>query len=141
MSVPKPKRDTGRLEVDVKATELASYTLKITANAKTFTPEHRDLAEMIRKTALDISILVFTANEIVVKNSETRYRERLLKQEEAAIKCNELYQLIEIAKPVFRLRAKRCYYWQTLVINVRGLIRAWQSGDITRMKPKGSAKM
>ena len=60
MSVPEPLRHKGRLEVHVKAQYLASYTIKILSNNKTF-PAEVDyvLTDRIKGCALDIYAKAF----------------------------------------------------------------------------------
>ncbi len=132
MSVPVNQRSHGKLEVCIKAHELCCYTLKITANDKIFVPQfHESLTKHIEDTALAVHILCWEANNVVVKSTE-EFKMRQHYQDEAAIKCNVLLSLIDMAKNLFHLTTKRVTYWSNLVIETRNLIRKWRESDITR---------
>lgn len=132
MSVPVNQRSQGKLEVCVKALDLASYTLKITANKKIFAEElQRSLTDKITGTALDIWTNVWTANNVRVKE-EGDLDERLRLQQEAARLCNILLSLIELAGKVFHLTSKRVSYWTGKTVEVRNMIRAWRESDRKR---------
>ena len=136
MSVPANQRSHGRLEACVKAHALCVYTLQITSNKKVFAAEYQTaLTDKIIATALNIHTLAWSANNTLVKTPEDlRKRQRL--QEDAAIQCNILLSLIEIAKPIFHLTSKRVIYWSEMTIEARGLIRAWKETDARRYKEK-----
>lgn len=132
MSVPVNQRTQGKLEVCVKALDLASYTLKITANKKIFAEEfQQSLTDKVNGTALDIWTCVWTANNVLVKDKED-LDERLRLQAEAARQCNVLLSLIELAGKVFHLTYKRVAYWTGKAVEVRNLIRAWRESDKKR---------
>lgn len=137
MSVPVNQRGHGKLEACVKAHELCCYTLQITANKKVFTEEYSEaLTCRIIDTAIQIFLLCWSANNILVKKGETDLEERLKErnhlQDEAAIQCNNLLSLIQIAKKLFHLSSKRVVYWSERTIETRNLIRAWRSSDRKR---------
>lgn len=68
MSVPEPKRHKGRLEVHVKCQYLASYTIKILANEKTFPPDvDKELICRIKNCAIDIYVKAWEANRLNAK--------------------------------------------------------------------------
>lgn len=136
MSVPVNQRTHGKLEACVKAHDLCCYTLKITANKKIFNEEFQSaLTDRINDTALSIHTLCWTANNILVNSAEDMDR-RLLLQEQAAIECNNLLCLMDIAKSIFHLSTKRVVYWGNLTIDVRSLIRAWRESDRKRYSAK-----
>ena len=134
MSVPEPKRDEGKLEVCEKARELCQYTITITKNQNIFLPDFQTvLIDKINQLAIDIHVEVWTANNVLVRSPEhLKYRRRL--QESAAIKCNTLLALIDLAKPMFHLSGKRVVFWSKKVIRVRSLIRGWRDSDAERYK-------
>lgn len=134
MSVPVNKRTQGKLEVCVKAHDLCVYTLQITKNKNIFVPEYQDaLTNKIVQLAIDIHAEVWSANNVLVKSPETlKYRLKL--QQSAAIKCNVLLAMIDIAWSLFHLSGKRVRYWSKRVIETRNLIRAWCSSDAERYK-------
>lgn len=134
MSVPENSRTKSKLEVCVKAHDLCCYTLQIAANKKIFTEEYqRSLTDRIVETAIGIHCDCWNANNIYVRDAED-YQERKRLQEEAARKCNILLSLMDIAKPLFHLTAKRVYYWGKLTIEARNLIRAWRDSDKKRYR-------
>lgn len=136
MSVPVNQRTHGKLEVCVKAHDLCCYTLQITANKKNFTQEFQEsLTNRIVEAAIDIHTLCWSANNILV-NSVDDLRERTMYQEKAAIKCNILLSLIDVAKRIFHLSTKRVTYWAGKTIETRNLIRALRESDLKRYSAK-----
>lgn len=136
MSVPVNQRSHGKLEAAVKARDLASYTLKITANKKIFAEEYQEaLTDRIIASAIAIHTKCWSANNVLVNSREDMAR-RLALQEEAVIECNNLLSLIELAQPVFHLTSKRVVYWSQKTIEVRGLIRGWRDSDRRRYSEK-----
>ena len=136
MSVPVNQRTHGKLEACVKAHDLCRYTLQITANKKNFTQEFQEsLTNRIVEAAIDIHTLCWSANNILV-NSVDDLRERTMYQEKAAIRCNILLSLIDVAKQIFHLSTKRVTYWAGKTIETRNLIRAWRESDLKRYSAK-----
>ncbi len=132
MSVPVNQRTHGKLEACVKAHDLCCYTLQITANKKIFMTQYQEaLTNRIIEAAVTIHTLCWSANNIKV-DSEYDYNERIRYQDKAAIQCNVLLSLIEIAKKIFHLETRRVTYWSGLVIDTRNLIRGWRSSDKKR---------
>lgn len=132
MSVPVNQRTESKLEVFVRAHDLAVYTIKITSNTKNFPEEYRHaLTDKITRTAIRIFTKVWAANNVMVR-TEDDYRMRRGLQEEAAVLCNVLLPLIEIAWKVFHLESKRVRYWTGKVLDVRKMIRAWREADAGR---------
>lgn len=132
MSVPVNKRSHGKLEACVKAHGLCCYTLQITANSNVFLPKYQEaLTNRIIETAINIHTLCWSANNVLVNSTED-LAERNHFQEQAAIQCNVLLSLIEIAKKIFHLSTKRVTYWSGLAIDTRNLVRAWRLSDIKR---------
>jgi len=136
MSVPVNQRSHGKLEACVKAHDLCCYTIQITANKKVFLPEFQEsLTNRIIESALSIHTLCWSANNILV-NSVEDFKERIMYQEKAAIQCNVLLSLIEIAKPIFHLSTKRITHWSGMTIDSRNLIRGWRDSDKKRYSAK-----
>ena len=135
MSVPVPKRTSGELEINTLARSLCVYTLQITDNEKNF-PGCRSFVENVRDAALEIHMLCWRANNIRVSGDAERYAARMEAQNKAADRCNDLYALIEIAKPLYHMSSKRAVYWQGLVVGVRNSIRAWHESDAKRLRPE-----
>lgn len=123
----------------VKAHALCCYTLKITSNKKVFTEEYREpLTDRITSIAIDIHILCWTANNIIVNSAED-LRDRSELQRRAVIQCTNLLSLIDIAKSMFHLSTKRVVYWGGLALETRRLISAWRESDRKRYSAKFGA--
>lgn len=135
MSVSKPLRQEGQLEINVEARALCTYTLLITSNEKHFPVEQKSFTEKLRDAAIEIHLLCWEANNIRVDNDSDKYNRRIALQNEAADKCNRLAALIDVAKPVFHLSSKRTIYWMKLTLELRNKIRAWRDSDVKRLKP------
>ena len=136
MSVPVNRRGHGKLEANVKALDLCTYTIQITKNKNVFTEEYQEaITDRIIATAIEIHMLCWTANNILV-NSPEDLANRLSLQEQAAIQCNNLLSLIQIAKPLFHLSSKRVVYWGGKAVDTRNLIRAWHDSDRNRYAKK-----
>lgn len=132
MAVAEGERSQSKLEVIVKTLDLATYTIRITNNPKVFLPEYRSsLTDDIIRTAKDIYIDAWTANNVLVKTADD-WKIRKALQERAARNCNNLLALMQMAKSVFHLKSKRVKYWGEKTITVRGYIRDWRDGDSQR---------
>lgn len=91
MSVPEPLRHKGRLEVHVKAQYLASYTIQILANHKTFPPElDSELVRRIKDCAISIYAKSWSANKINATTNKVNREMRYRLQREAWMLCNEM---------------------------------------------------
>lgn len=135
MSVPVNERSHGKLEAYFKAFELATYTLKITANKKVFTVEYQEqLTDLIIKAALEVYLMVGDANDLIVKTEKDHknFLDRIDLQKQAVKKCSDLNKLILLAKPIFHLSSKRVKYWVGLTNETKSLIKAWCNSDYKR---------
>lgn len=133
VAVPESKRGTGKFDVLIKANDLTVYTIRITKNPKNFAPEYQTaLTDDIIRTAKDIYVKCWTANNIKVGEDAEKWKERKRLQEEAARDCNNLLALMQIAKTLFHLETKRVKYWGKKTIEVRNRIRDWKDGDSRR---------
>ena len=134
MSVPQSLRSESKLDVIIKARSLASYTIQITKNPKTFPPEYNNgITNRIIESATKIYMNCWTANNIYVKSVED-LQERLWLQETACLECNNLLALIQLAQPIFHLKTNRIKFWGSKAIEVRNKIRAWNESDKKRYK-------
>lgn len=134
MSVPVGRRQKNKFEVMLEAQALTVYTIKICCNKKVFLPEYQSaITDDIIRTAKDIYVNIWQANNILVKEKAHAVK-RLELQREAAMQCNNLIALMQIAKTVFHLSSKRIKFWGASTIKVRGLIRAWAEADKKRYK-------
>lgn len=130
MSVPSGKRKESKLEVLVKAKDLAVYTTKICMNKNIFLPEYEYVVtDHIVDYSIQIFTLCWTANNVMVKGDEEKLKYRQECQTKAILYCNNLLALIEFAHKLFHLKYKRIEYWSRKVIETRNLIRAWKKSD------------
>lgn len=135
MSVPAGERGEGKLEVITKCLNLASYTILITKNQNIFKPEYNTaITSDLIHLAKEIYISAWTANNIKVDHDHDRAVERIRLQEYAALQCNNLLALIQLAQRVFHLPTKRIKYWAGLTIEVRSYLRKWRESDRKRYK-------
>lgn len=135
MAVPKGQQSESKLLVNELARDLAVYTIRITSNPKVFLPQFQTaVTNEIIRCAINIHKCAWTANNVVVRGQYGRekYTMRRKYQEMAAAECNNLLSLIDIAKPLFHLDAKRCRYWGGLTVEVRNKIRGWTESDAKR---------
>ena len=136
MSVVEETRRKGKLEVIIKALDLANYTIQITANEKVFDPKFRAaVTDDLISHAKDIYLICWTANNIRV-SSEEAAKERLRLQDKAVTKCNTFLGLLDIAKKVFHLDTKRVTYGGSKIVECRKLIRAWRDTDRKRFNER-----
>lgn len=133
VAVPESKRGAGKFDVLIKANDLTVYTIRITKNPKNFVPEYQTaLTDDIIRTAKDIYVKCWTANNIKVGEDAEKWKERKRLQEEAARDCNNLLALMQIAKTLFHLETRRVKHWGKKTIEVRNRIRDWKDGDSRR---------
>ena len=133
LSVAEPLRYKGRLEVHVKAQELATYTAVILKNEKIFDPNvDKILIDRMRTCAIDIYVKSWQANKIRAETNQINRNMRYKLQEEAILTCDELHACIGIAKKLYHLHSKRMKYWSGLITEVRQLLQAWKESDVSR---------
>jgi len=137
----------------VGAMNLAEYVLQITGNMKYF-PDcsvqekkkedgsltqvivFRDdpLTNTVRREAMQIYHLTFSANEINVKKQPWRKQERLDSQIKAMAMCTLLLADIQLCRKHFHLSTKRIEYWGRKVRDLRKAIEGWHEKDKDRYK-------
>jgi len=137
MSVPAGERKEGKFHLDIKAEELALYTLTITANENVFLPVYKEsLTDKINSLAIDTFLCIRRANHIVVRVGTCYQAEdwerRRKAQYEAIDHIKTLYDLSELAKRTLHLSAKRMKYWGSLIVHVRNKAVAWAEADEKR---------
>ena len=140
------------LRTATKAKSLAIHTIKNCSNKKIFsmkrTMEAKDdnntseryqeqITDEMVKSAIQIYKCVRRANEIRVedskKNINTRKREeRKRLQENAKAYCNNLLDMLSLAKTLFHLRGKKVAYWTDKITEVRNSINSWRESDQKR---------
>lgn len=115
-----------------KARELAAYTQSICSNEKVFLPKYADTTNDIVRTAREIYLSEWEANNVMVGNDLAAWIDRKKRQREAASMCNRLLALIGLAKPLYHLRGKQFRHWSELTVDTRSLLRAWMEADRKR---------
>ena len=140
MSVPAGEREEGRFTLPIKAEQLASYTIQITANEKVFLPEYRKaVTDDIVKTAKNIYLGIREANDTSVRVGTVFHRKDYLErnqlQRKALRDAKRLLYLIDLAHRLFHLSSKRVAYWGSMVQNVRNRIQGWMDDDAARFAP------
>lgn len=127
-------RTKSKLEVIVKARELALYTHRILKNTKIFNPEIDELTiKHLKLASKNIYKYAYMANNIRVGNALDWVR-RDNYQNIAIDCCAELLINIGLAKSLYHLRSKRVKYWSGLIVDERKLLRAWNDSDTRRYK-------
>ena len=142
MSVRVRNRTASNFETTDKALALATYTIDILDNSKTFDPKHERLIAQMQEEASMIYHKCRVANIKRVKPLETEEdrivaKERLRLQMEAADLCEHLLSDIMISKKLFHLKASRVRYWGTLAKETEKLILSWHSSDKKRYRDYG----
>lgn len=134
MAVPTSKRGASKFQVLLDARTLTTHTLRITANKKVFTEEFNDsIINDINETAKNIFISASVANSIRVTDNASCVQ-RLELQQSAILESVRLVLLIQLARSLFHLPARRVRYWGGIAINARDALRTWHSGDKKRYK-------
>jgi hypothetical protein len=138
MSVPEGKRGESKLEIFIKAKQLATYTITICCNENVFLPKYQNaITNDIMQMSKNIFIWCWSANNVRVIDKNT-YKERTDLQRQAHRECNNMLALIQIAGSVFHLRNKRLKYWGSLILEVRNMISKWHDNDKQRYKEYGA---
>jgi hypothetical protein len=134
MSVPVGKRSKSKLEVYVKALELAKYTLLICGNEKHFPKRDRWMVtNKIVESVIDVAKNISMANSIRVSiRADFELRRKL--QTSALSSTSGLLTLIELAYVKYNLDGDRVLYWTGLVTDVQTLLRSWRNSDLQRYK-------
>lgn len=134
MSVVKSKRGKSELEIINKSRELASYTLKICSNEKSFPKRYRwCITSNIVDDALNIYSDIRKSNAIFVK-FKVDYDERRKCQNTALGTIDSMLGNMDIAYATFNIEDKRFEYWVGLVMDVQKLLRSWMKSDLERYK-------
>jgi hypothetical protein len=134
MAVPTSERGESKFQVLLDARKLATHTLRITANKKVFTENFDDsLIKDINETAKNIFINASVANSIRVSDNIS-CMQRLELQQNAILESVRLILLIQLARSLFHLPARRVRYWGGIAIHARDTIKMWYIGDKKRYK-------
>ena len=112
---------------------VALHTIKICTNKNIFLPEYQTaLTDDLIRTAKNIYIYVWTANNINVSKRAAHWKYREQYQFKAVLECNNLLAMIGLARSLYHLRGKKTSYWSKLVVEARKKIQAWRAKDIER---------
>lgn len=128
-------RDKSKMKFDaiIKAMDLADYVLTITSNERVFTTNMQTaLTNDIIRTAKDIYIYAYNANEIRVDDSRELWKERSDKQRIAIEKSKDMLALIQLSRKVFHLKSKRIKYWGSKTKDVKDALISWHVADKKR---------
>lgn len=132
MSVLKSKRQESKLQVLVKARELATYTTQIIGNEKSFPKRSRwIIAQKIADEAVEIYTCCRRANSVSVE-MDSDYVFRHDQQTKAFSHCEALLSLIEIAYGLYNIESRRIEHWTGLVIETEKLLGKWKLNDKRR---------
>ena len=112
---------------------VALHTIKICTNKNIFLPEYQTaLTDDLIRTAKNIYIYVWTANNINVSKRASHWKYREQYQFKAVLECNNLLAMIGLARSLYHLRGKKAAYWSKQVIEARKKIQAWHAKDVER---------
>ena len=137
MSVVKSKRGEGQLLVITKANELATYTIKICSNEKSFPKHYRwCITSKIVDAAIEISNNANMANSVFVKDSSD-YAIRKQYQTKALASTYSLLSMMDISYRVFGIENSRMEYWTKIAVEVQTMLRNWRKSDMERYKNMG----
>lgn len=152
MSVVQGLRSQGKLEVQTKAYDFASYTHKICSNQKVFFKRYRWCSTAKIIEAVDeIATYIDLANQINIRKdltAETLKENKKLRRKyqtkaiEASIKCETLMEIayrnnrakeepdtLEQAEEQVGISHDKFYHWVGLLLEVRALIRKWRASE------------
>ena len=136
--VRQDQRTESRFKLCDKALDLATYTIDITHNEKIFDPKYQKITDEIVYYTTVIYHSTRVANDINVKQGETRKAEARTKLQYDALDCIEpLKSDIMIAKRLFHLKTKRVCYWTKQVDIIKDMLTGWIQADKEKYKTLG----
>lgn len=137
MSVVEGLRNIGKLNVQTKGYDFASYTHHICSNEKVFLKRYRWCSTMkIIEVTNEIVVNIDLANAIDCRSKkQEKINERLKFQNLALVKTIELESLMEIAyrdnnQESRHIDDDKMNYWVGLLLELRGLIRKWRESTL-----------
>ena len=137
MSVVQSKRGEGQLLVFTKASELATYTIRICSNEKNFPKHYRwCLTSKIVDAAIEIANNANMANSVYVKD-KADFVLRKQYQTKALAATYALLNMMDISYRTFGIDSDRMEYWTKLVYEVQNMLRNWRKSDIERYENMG----
>ena len=139
MSVPVSQRGENRLEVFIKARELATYTATVCGNTETFPGRYKAITNRIMGAAWDCARKVWRANGTYVGRGCPDWApdERLRLQSDAISDCDELLFEMQLMYEVFPKSRPTLAKWSELATDTKDLIKRWHEADRNRLSPRG----
>lgn len=132
MSVPKGKRNTGKLEVITKSSELLEYTYRSVNNDKNISKRYKySIGNDVTDTALAIHNNILFANNIKVDSNET-CKLRLMYQQNALNNLSSLASLLDMCFNMFKIENSTQSNWAKLISKVQSLLKGWIKSDEIR---------
>lgn len=137
MSVVQSKRGETTLTVVTKARELATYTIHICSNEKSFPKRYRwCITSKIVEAVININNNINMSNSVFV-NDLTSRELRKSYQDIAIAETYSLLSLIDIAYCTFSIESERIKHWTGLIVDVQNLLRKWRKSDLEKTKLLG----
>ena len=119
-----------KLQVILKAEELAEHTLRVTSNCNRYPKKWRfSLVDKMQNKALEIYEFLHEANRTDLR---AYGRERSELQTKAITYCDELLFYIELSYKLNIINDKSMGYWSKMVTDVKRMAIAWRTRDKKR---------
>lgn len=134
-----------QLDAIWSAMNLAVHTERVCANKKIFSlndrieDNKRDLEQddyivtRIHESAINVYLYARRANRIRVTQDDPdskKYRLDLIF--ESVLSCDELLDLITIARPLYHLKTKKYENWIRMVVTIKSQLSAWYRSEKCR---------
>lgn len=119
-----------KLQVIIKAMELAEHTLRVTSNCNRYPKKWRfSLVDKMQNRSLEIYEYLHEANRTDLR---IYGRERSELQTKAITYCDELMFYIELSYKLNIISDKSMGYWSKMVSDVKRMAIAWRTKDKER---------
>lgn len=119
-----------KLQVIIKAMELAEHTLRVTSNCNRYPKKWRfSLVDKMQNKSLEIYEYLHEANRTDLR---IYGRERSELQTKAITYCDELMFYIELSYKLNIISDKSMGYWSKMVSDVKRMAIAWRTKDKER---------
>lgn len=121
------EQEEHKLQVIVKAEELAIHTIRLTSNSKKFPKKFRhSICDRMQLKSLDIYENLMEANRInKIQNGKLKYK----LQTRVILYCDELLFYIKMCIKLNLISVGSADYWSKLVSDVKYMTIAWRSKD------------
>lgn len=133
-SVPVGKRGENKLEVWLKAVDLAKYTMEITANTKNFPGRYRPVVERINAAAIGAASDLWKANKVFIGHGcdPRAKQDRRYLQNRAINHLDDLLFLIDLSGKMLHRSGKNTAYWASKTTKIKQLAVKWRESDRSR---------